>query len=74
MNKVKTENIPVVFQIEMSNGRVADSICAETGAEKLVLHSCNNISKDDYERGETYLSIMQKNASALKVALGYKDS
>ncbi len=74
VNKVKTENIPVVFQIEMSNGRVADSICAETGAEKLVLHSCNNISKDDYERGETYLSIMQKNASALKVALGYKDS
>lgn len=74
VNKVKTENIPVVFQIEMSNGRVADSICAETGAEKLVLHSCNNISKDDYERGETYLSIMQKNVSALKVALGYKDS
>ncbi len=73
VNKVKTENIPVVFQIEMSNGKVADSICAETGAEKLLLHSCNNISKDEYEGGETYLSLMKKNADALKKALGVRD-
>lgn len=69
IDKVKSENIPAVFYIEMSNGKTADTICESTSATKLLFHSCHNISKDDMENGETYLSLMNKNADNLEIAL-----
>ena len=39
------------------------------GAKKLLLHSCHNVSKDDFENGATYLSLMEQNVAALKEAL-----
>ena len=68
-DKVKEEQIPVVFQIELSNGNVANSIAEATGAKVLTFYSCHNLSKTDYENGETYLSFMEKNVEALKEAL-----
>ncbi len=68
-DKVKEEEIPVVFTIEMANGKIADAICEDTGAKKLVLHSCHNLTKDEVENGEDYVSIMKKNIENLKEAL-----
>ena len=48
---------------------MTDSICEATGAKKLLLHSCHNVSKDDFENGATYLSLMEQNVAALKEAL-----
>ncbi len=69
IDKVKEEKLPVVFTIEFSNGKIADSICTATGAKKLMLHSCHNLSKEEIENGESYLSLMAKNAENLKEAL-----
>lgn len=69
INKVKEEQIPVVFTIELSNGKMTDSICEATGAEKLLLHSCHNVTKDDFEHGVTYLDLMEHNVQVLKEAL-----
>lgn len=69
VNKVKEEELPVVFAIEFSNGKIADSVCDATGAKKLTLHSCHNVSADELANGATYLSIMQKNVEALREAL-----
>lgn len=66
---VKAENIPVVFKMELSAGGVAETIAQSTGAKVLTFYSCHNLSKTDFEAGETYLSLMQKNLSALKEAL-----
>lgn len=66
---VKGENIPVVYKIELSSGNIADTIADETGAEVMTFYSCHNISKDDFEKGESYLSLMEKNAESLKIAL-----
>ncbi len=68
-NKVEEERLPVVFTIEMANGKMAEAICEDTGAEKLILHSCHNLTKDEADRGEDYLSIMRKNLENLKKAL-----
>lgn len=68
-DKVKEEHIPVIFKIELSNGNIARSISEATGAKVLTLHSCHNLSRSDYENGETYLSLMEKNADALREAL-----
>lgn len=69
ISKVKEEQIPVVFTIELSNGKMTDSICEATGAEKLLLHSCHNVTKDDFEDGVTYLDLMEHNVQVLKEAL-----
>ena len=69
VNKIKEEKLPVVFTIEFSNGKIADSVCDATGAKKLTLHSCHNVSADELANGATYLSIMQKNVETLREAL-----
>ena len=69
IDKIKAEHIPAVFQIELSNGRMAETISESTGAKVLLLHSCHNISKSDFESGASYLDIMTRNADALKDAL-----
>lgn len=67
---VKDKNIPAVFCAELSNRKVADAVSAQTGARVLELHSCHNLSADDFNAGETYLSLMYRNATNLKIALG----
>ncbi len=69
IDKIKAEQLPVVFHIELSNEKMADSIAEATGAKKLLLHACHNISKADFERGATYLELMNGNVAALKEAL-----
>ncbi len=69
INTVKKNGIKTVFVTELSNGALADTICSETGAKKAVLHSCANITKSDKKNGETYVSLMTKNAEALKNSL-----
>lgn len=69
INKVKEEQIPVVFTIELSNDKMTDSICEATGAKKLLLHSCHNVTAEDFEQGVTYLELMEHNVQVLKEAL-----
>jgi len=60
----------VVFHIELSNEKMADTIAEATGAKVLLLHACHNISQEDFASGKTYLDLMAANADALKEALG----
>ena len=69
IDNVRQEGIPAVFYIELSNHRIATTIANETGTQALLMNSCHNISAQDFTNGETYLSLMRKNAENLKVAL-----
>lgn len=69
IDKVSAENIPVVFYIEFSNEKIADTICEATAATKLLFHSCHNVTKDDLESGVTYLDLMKQNVENLREAL-----
>jgi zinc transport system substrate-binding protein len=69
IDKVRQEKIPVVFHIELSNGKIADIICEETGAKKSLLHAAHNVSKQEFEGGATYLGLMTKNIETLREAL-----
>jgi zinc transport system substrate-binding protein len=69
IDKVRDEHIPVVFHIELSNEKMANTISEETGAKVLLLHACHNVSKDDFINGESYLSLMTRNVEALREAL-----
>lgn len=69
VDEVKKDQLPVVFTIEFSNGRIADSVADATGAKKLILHSCHNVSAEDMAGGATYLSLMEQNVENLREAL-----
>lgn len=69
IEKVKSEHIPVVFFTETSDGKVADTICEASGAEKLLFHSCHNITKQQFDGKATYISLMKQNLKALQTAL-----
>ena len=69
INKIRAEQIPVVFHIELSNERMADTISNETGAKKLLLHACHNITKRDFDSGLGYLDFMRRNVENLRAAL-----
>jgi zinc transport system substrate-binding protein len=69
INKVRAEKIPVVFHIELSNEKIADVICEETGAKKLLLHAVHNITKRDFDRGLGYYTLMSQNVKNLREAL-----
>ncbi len=69
IDKVKQDGIPMVFHIELSNTKVCDAICEATGAKSELLNAVHNVTKDDFENGATYISLMQHNAEVLKEAL-----
>ena len=67
--KIKENNIPVVYYLEFSSTKIANTLCDETGAAKLMLHSCHNVSKQDIENNVSYVDLMKQNLENLKVAL-----
>lgn len=69
INKVKEDNVPVIFHIELSSNKIALAISKETNAKILELNSAHNISKSDFDSGITYVDIMKNNIIALKEAL-----
>ena len=69
VDKVKEDKIPVVFHIELSNGKIAEAISKETGAKVLEFNTAHNISQKDFDAGVTYVDIMEENTKVLKEAL-----
>lgn len=69
IDKVKAENIPVVFHAELSNEKMANTISESTDAKILLLHACHNVSKDEFEKGVSYIDLMNQNVQNLKEAL-----
>ncbi|MCI2208129.1 MAG: metal ABC transporter substrate-binding protein [Atopobiaceae bacterium] len=69
IDKVKQDDIPVVFHIELSDERMCDSICAATGAKKELLDAVHNVSEEDFDAGVTYVDLMQHDVEVLREAL-----
>ena len=70
IDKVREEEIPVVFSIEFSNGNIARAICESTGAVQRTYNSCHNVTKEQMENGATYVSLMSENLETIREALG----
>ena len=69
IDRVRDEQIPYVFTIEFSDGRIAHTIADATGCGVLELHSCHNVSRADFEAGITYLDLMRQNLANLQKAV-----
>ena len=69
IDKVREEQIPAVYYLELSSPRVAEIIGEETGAEPLLFHSCHNVTRHQFDSGVTYLELMEQNVENLKKGL-----
>lgn len=69
IDRVRQDQIPAVYVLEFSNGRIAATISEETGAEVLTMQSLQNVTLEDFENGETYISLMTRNVDALRKGL-----
>ena len=65
INKVKQDKIKKIYKIELSNGKIAETVSKDTGAEFLELHSAHNVTADDFSKGVTYVDLMKRNLAAL---------
>ena len=63
------QSIPAVLKCDLSAGKLADTIAEACGAKVLTLYSAHTVSKADFEAGETYLSLMERNLAVLREAL-----
>lgn len=68
-DKVKAENIPVIYKVDLSAGNVANCVSRDTGALVKTLYSCHTVSAQDFENGETYISLMNQNLENLRLGL-----
>jgi zinc transport system substrate-binding protein len=69
IEKTKQSGVKYVFYEELISPKVAQTLAAEAGVELLPLNGAHNVSKDALARGDTFLTIMQRNLESLKKGL-----
>ena len=66
---IKENKIPVVYHIEMGKGELAETVAKNSGAKVKLLHSIHTVTKEDFDKGVTYIDLMKQNVEALKEGL-----
>lgn len=69
IDKVEDEDIPVVYTIDFGTKKVAAVVSECTGAAVDTLYSMQTVSRADFDAGETYLTLMERNYDALRKGL-----
>ena len=69
IDKVEDENIPMVYTIDFGTKKVAAVVSECTGAAIETLYSMQTVSRADFDAGETYLTLMERNYEALRKGL-----
>lgn len=69
IDEVRKDRLPAVFYIELSTHKIADTIAESAGVKTLQLNSVQNVPLKEFEAGETWVSLMKKNAAVLKEGL-----
>jgi len=66
---MRRERLNYVYTEELLSPRVAETIARETGAKVLMLRAGHNVTREDLERGVSFISIMEENLRNLKTGL-----
>lgn len=66
---VIAKDIRVIYYEELQEPRIASVLAEGTDAKLLLLHSLHNLSKDDFNAGKTYMSLMRQNLKNLEEGL-----
>lgn len=67
---IKDNKVKAIYYEELLDPKIAKMLSKETGAKMLLLHAAHNVSKEELDKGVSYLSIMSQNLKNLKEGLG----
>lgn len=73
-DQVRERKLPMVLKIELTSDKVAKAVAEAAGTSRHpvrveTFYTCHNVTREQFERGETYLSLMEKNISVLQDAI-----
>ena len=66
---IRENRLDYLFHEELISPRVAETLARETGATLLKLHPAGNLAKEQFDRGETFITLMDRNLENLKTGL-----
>lgn len=66
---IKSNGLKYVFYEELFSPTMADAIAREGGATLLKLDVANNVSREELDRGVTFISLMERNLENLRKGL-----
>lgn len=69
INRVKKDHVHYVLKLELSTGKVAQTIASETGAQVLTFNSVHNVTSTQFKKGITYVDLMNNNVKVLRKVL-----
>lgn len=69
IEKIKKDKVDYIFSEELMSPKLSDMLNKETGTNFLILNPAHNVTKEDFERGIDYLSVMEKNLDNLAKGL-----
>ena len=69
IDKVADERIPVVYTVDLDSQKIAEVVAESTGAGIDTLYSLQTVSRTDFDAGETYITMMERNLKALERGL-----
>jgi len=69
IDKVREEEIPAVYVVDLDSSGIAEVVSESTGARIERLYSLQTVSRADFDAGETYLTLMERNLKALEAGL-----
>ena len=58
---INKNNIPNIYYEELSEGQISQMISEETKAQAEVFNTLHNVSQEEIDSGENYITIMRKN-------------
>jgi zinc transport system substrate-binding protein len=69
IREMRSNDLKYVYCEELLSPATADMIARETGAQVLLLNAAHNISKEDFDKQVTFVSLMRQNLVNLKKGL-----
>ena len=65
----ENHQVKVIYFEENANSKVAETLAKETGIELMVLNPLESLTKEQMKEGETYITVMEENLTALKASI-----
>ena len=70
VEQVKKDNVKYVFYEELTSPKIAETIANETDTKLLLLNAAHNVTKDQLEKGVSFMDILNGDLDNLKTGLG----
>lgn len=67
--QIKQSGVRYLFAEELLSPRLTETLAEETGVGVLKLHGAHNLGRDDFQRGVTFIALMEGNLTNLQKGL-----